>query len=136
MLKKTITYTDFDGESRTEDFYFNISKAELLESDLRAEGGIEETLKRIVASKDRNQITDLFKGLILKSYGVKSADGRRFDKSDILSNEFEHSAAYSELFTEFLKDTDSALSFCIGIMPKELQEAANEKRSSLTIVQN
>ena len=80
MLKKTITYTDYNGLSRTEDFFFNLTKAELLEWELGTEGGMQRLLEKIVAENDRVKIVNMFKEIVLKAYGVKSPDGKRFDK--------------------------------------------------------
>lgn len=118
MLSKQITYTDYNGVTRTETFYFNLSKAELAEMQLTHPGGYVEYLERIIDSKDQAEIVKAFKVLVLNSYGVKSEDGKRFCKSEEISREFEESEAYSELFMELLGDTDAASNFVNGIMPK------------------
>ncbi|MCM1578398.1 MAG: hypothetical protein NC078_06340 [Ruminococcus sp.] len=119
MLKKTITYTDYNGGSRTEDFYFNLTKAEVAEMELSAAstGGIEKTFKKMVDDIDGKQIMETIKSLILKSYGEKSVDGRRFVKSSELSENFAQTEAYSELFMELVLDSDKAAAFITGIMP-------------------
>ena len=122
MLKKTMTYTDFNGEERTEDFYFHLSKAELAEMELGTEGGMGELLKRIVAAKDVRQVIEKFKEFIMKSYGVKSPDGRRFIKSEELFKEFSETEAYSDLFMELASDGAKAAEFVNGIIPKLPQD--------------
>jgi len=117
MLKKTITYTDFDGNERTEDFYFNLSKAEIMEMELGVNGGMSELLKRIVASQDTKQVIDIFKDIILKSYGEKSLDGKRFVKSKELSESFSQTEAYSDLFMELATDSEAAEGFIKAIIP-------------------
>lgn len=118
MLKKTITYTDYDNNVRTEDFYFNLTKAELTEMELSTTGGMEKMLKNIVAAQDTAAIVDVFKALILKAYGEKSADGRRFVKSQELSEAFSQTEAYSELFMELATDSDKATEFVNAIVPQ------------------
>lgn len=127
MLKKTITYTDYDGNERTEDFYFNLSKAELTEMELTTEGGLQTVLKNIVEARDIPRITAMFKKLLLMSYGQKSADGKRFIKSQQLSEEFTQTEAYSNLFLELLSDEDAAAAFVKGIVPADLAKEVNQE---------
>lgn len=117
MLKKTITYTDFDGNERIEDHYFNLTEAEIQESNLRTPGGIEAKLKKIVQAKDPNELVTYFKSFILDAYGVKSDDGRRFIKSEDLKTEFSQTGAYNKLFMELTTDTDAAIAFVQGVIP-------------------
>lgn len=117
MLKKTITYTDYNGTERTEDFYFNLTKAEVTEMEMGIDGGMAEMIKRIVAAKDAPAIIAVFKKLILKSYGEKSADGKRFIKSEEISNAFSQTEAYSDLYMELATDADAAAKFVNGIIP-------------------
>ena len=118
MLKKTTTYTDYNGVSRTEDFYFNLSKAELAEMELTQDGGLENYLNRIVNSRDTAAIVAVFKELLLKAYGVKSDDGKRFIKSKEISEAFSQTEAYSDLFINLATDSDAATAFVDGIVPK------------------
>ncbi len=118
MLKKTITYTDYDGVERTEDFFFNLSKAEVAEMELSNHGGMERLIQQIAVTQDRKRLVELFKEIILKSYGEKSMDGRRFIKSKELSEAFSQTEAYSELFMQLATDTEMASAFINGIMPK------------------
>lgn len=117
MLKKTITYTDYDGNKRTEDFYFNLSKAEVAEMEMSAEGGLTKTLEKIVAEQDGKRIIEMFKDLILKAYGEKSLDGKRFIKSKELSEAFSQTEAYSELFMELAMNAEASAAFVNGIIP-------------------
>lgn len=117
MLKKTITYTDYDGNKRTEDFYFNLSKAEVAEMEMSAEGGLTKTLEKIVAEQDGKRIIEIFKDLILKAYGEKSLDGKRFVKSKELSEAFSQTEAYSELFMELAMNAEASAAFVNGIIP-------------------
>lgn len=117
MLKKTFTYIDFNGVERTEDHYFNLSKAELMEMELSTTGGLAEMINKIVAAQDAPAIVKIFKDLVLKAYGQKSADGRRFIKSKELSDEFSQTEAYSQLFMELATDADAAAAFVNGIVP-------------------
>ena len=117
MLKKTITYTDYNGSERTEDFYFNLTKAEVVEMEMSTTGGLAEMIKKIVAAQDAPSIIAIFKKLILKAYGEKSPDGKRFIKSDEISNAFSQTEAYSQLFMELATDADKAAEFVNGTTP-------------------
>lgn len=117
MLKKTFTYVDYNGVERTEDHYFNLSKAELMEMELSTTGGLAEMIKKIVAAQDAPAIVKIFKDLVLKAYGQKSADGRRFVKSKELSDEFAQTEAYSQLFMELATNAEAAAAFVNGIVP-------------------
>ena len=118
MLKKTITYTDYDGNERTEDFYFNISKAELTELQYSVKGGLKNILEKAVQEKDGPTIMQLSKEIVLKAYGVKSNDGRRFMKSEEITKEFAETEAYVNLFMELATDEKAAIAFAEGVMPK------------------
>lgn len=117
MYKRTIKYTDYNGQQREEDFYFNISKAELIEMEANEDGGYDEMIKRIVAAKDGKLIMKEFKGFILKSFGIKSPDGKQFMKSEEISRSFEQSEAYSELFMELCTDANAAAEFVNSVLP-------------------
>jgi len=119
MLKKTIKYRDFDGNERDEDFYFNLSKAEVMVLEMGVAGGMAAMLKGIIRSQDSKQIIEKFKEIILMSYGEKSPDGKRFIKSPELSKAFEETEAYSELFVELATNAEAAADFVNGIIPKE-----------------
>lgn len=125
MLKKRIKYTDYNGEKREEDFYFNLSKAEIIEMELSTEGGLKNMIEKITDEKDMPKLIALFKRLIKMSYGEKSADGKRFVKSEDLSEAFTQTEAYSELFMELATNDNAAAEFVNGIVPPDLaQEAA------------
>lgn len=135
MYVKTITFTDYDGEERTENFYFNLTKAEIAEMDLSVNGGFEAMVKSIIAEKDNAKLIKLFKDLILKAYGVKSTDGRRFIKSEQLREEFTQTEAYSELFMELVSDASAAADFINRITPNVpgKEEAIKEQAKTLNL---
>ena len=124
MLKKTVTYTDFNGEEVSEDLFFHLSQAELVEMEMQEEGGWSESLKKIIETEDGKQIIAEFKTIILSAYGVKSEDGKRFSKNQQIRDEFESSEAYSTLFMELVTNMDSAIEFVNGIVPAGLVDAA------------
>lgn len=124
MLKETITYVDYNGLERTEDFYFNLTKSELMEMEMSTAGGLAEMIKGIVAAKDAPGIIKVFKELVLKAYGEKSADGRRFVKSDEIATAFSQTEAYSQIFMKLATDADAAAKFVNGIVPQDAQKAA------------
>lgn len=130
MLKKTITYEDFNGIERKEDFYFNLSKAEIMEMQFGTVGGLDVMLKKIIDAKDVKSIMDTFKMLILKAYGIKSDDGRRFIKSEEIAKEFEQTEAYSILYMELASDDNAAAEFVNGIIPKDVAtEVSNQMKA-------
>ena len=120
MLKKTITYTDYNGIERTEDFYFNISKSELTKLEVTTPGGYSGMIKKIVDAQDGAQIMKIFNELITMAYGVKSDDGKRFRKSIELSEEFTQTEAYDQLFMELATDAEKAAAFVSGVLPSDL----------------
>lgn len=117
-----MTYMDYDGNERTEDFYFNLSRAEITEMEVSETGGLVNMIERVIAEQDAKQIIKIFKDLILQSYGVKSPDGKRFIKSDELREAFTQTEAYSDLFMELAENADSATTFVNGIIPKQPQD--------------
>lgn len=125
MLKKRIKYVDYDGNPREEDFYFNLSKAEIAELELSTEGGLEQLIEKIVDAKDTKKIIQFFKKIILMSYGEKSPDGKRFIKNDELSEAFMQTEAYSELFMELASNETAASNFINGIIPSDLARTAD-----------
>ena len=116
-----MTYTDYNGEKRTEDFYFNMNRAEVTEMELSIDGGLSAMIQRVTEAKDVPTIIQIFKDLVLRSYGKKSPDGRRFIKSKELSEEFSQTEAYSDLFMELATDSAKAAAFVNGIMPQDSQ---------------
>lgn len=128
MLKKTITYTDYNDVVRKEDFYFNLSKADLIFMDGTQVGGMRQRLEKIIQSQDNVAITEVFRDLIRRSYGERSEDGRRFIKSEELSDAFEQTEAYSELVVELLSDPNKASEFVNGILPKDLMDQVEKMK--------
>lgn len=117
MLKKTINYIDYDGNKRTEDFYFNLTKAEIAEMEMSTDGGLVKMIEKIVAAQDSKRIIEIFKDLILKAFGEKSPDGKRFIKNQDIRDAFSQTEAYSELFMELATNADAATAFVNGIIP-------------------
>lgn len=134
MLKKTITYTDFDGVERTEDFFFNLTKAELLEMEMTVDGSFTAHVSKIAAAKDQAELVKFFKELLLKAYGVKSDDGKRFVKNDAVRDEFTATMAYSEIFMELATDAKAATAFVKGIIPADLEPATAPKSIPAPVV--
>lgn len=125
MIKKTITYRDFNDVERTEDFYFHMTKAEIMEMELGTTGGFAEMIKKIVAAQDQPTLMKIFKDFVLKAYGEKSADGRQFIKSEQLSTAFAQTEAYSQLYMELITDADAASKFINGVVPADVSKQAN-----------
>lgn len=117
MYIRTMTYTDYDGNERTETFYFNMSKAECLDMQLIAEGGLENYIQSIIDERDNAELVKFFKDVILKSVGKKSPDGRRFIKSEEYTREFSQTEAYSDLYVELATNTEEAIKFFNNIIP-------------------
>lgn len=133
MIKKTITYTDYNGVERTENFYFNLSKAEVMEMEMSADGGMAASVQKIVDARDAPAIIRVFKDLVLKAYGVKSDDGRRFMKTkpdgSRYADDFKETEAYSQIFMELATDTDAASKFINGIIPADLAQQAAQQNA-------
>lgn len=123
MLKKTITYTDYNGHQRTEDFYFNLNKAELVELELSASGGLTVMMDRIIAAEDNPTLFKIFKDLVLKAYGIKSDDGRKFIKNQEVRDDFAQTEAYSVLVMELVSDAEKAAEFFNKIIPQDSDDA-------------
>lgn len=122
MLKKTIEYIDCNDVERKEDFYFNLTEAELTEMEYGTTGGYSEMIKKIIAAQDIPTIIKIFKDLLLRTYGEKSPDGKRFIKSEELSTAFSQTEAYSKLFMELATDADKAAEFVNGVIPKSVSQ--------------
>lgn len=127
MLKRSITYEDFNGKTQTEDFFFNLSKSELVELEFDVDGGFADSMQKLVDENNSREIIATFKKLVLQAYGEKSDDGKRFVKSDQLREEFSQTAAYSVLFMELSTDAEVASNFIKGIMPADMQAAIAEE---------
>ena len=123
MLKKTVTYTDYNGIERTEDFYFNLSKAELMKMEVGTSGGFAEMINKVVAAQDAPAIITIFEDLVLKAYGEKSPDGKHFNKVDELgrplSAKFAQTEAYSQIFMELATNANAAAEFVNRVLPAE-----------------
>ena len=131
MLKKTIKYEDFDGNKREEDFYFNLTKAEITEMELSESGGFAELIQKVVKIQDQPTLVKIFKDFILKAYGEKSADGKHFRKSPEISADFAATNAYSELFMELATNADAATEFVNGLAPVDEKITAEQARAFL-----
>lgn len=125
MYIKSITYTDYNGVERTEKFYFNLTKAELMEMQMSTTGGLAEMIQKVIDAQDAPSIIKIFKDLILKAYGEKSEDGKRFIKSKELSDAFSQTEAYSILFMELAQDADKAAEFVNNIVPADAAASSN-----------
>ncbi len=131
MLKRPISYEDFDGNQVTDVFYFNISKPELIEMEVEYEGGLGKMLQSIIETNNHKELIKKFKEIVLLAYGQKSEDGKRFIKSDQLREEFSQTAAYSALFIELATNDNAAADFLKGALPKdmgiEIDKAVSQK---------
>ena len=130
MVVKKIKYTDFNGAEREEEFMFNLTEAEITEMELTTEGGLSDSIKKIISAQDTPEIIKTFKMLLLKSYGEKSADGRRFIKSEELTEAFTQTNAYSQLFMELATDDKAGVAFINGIIPDSMRERVAEGGSN------
>ena len=126
MVVKKIKYTDFNGVEREEEFMFNLTEAEITEMELTTDGGLSDSIMKIISAQDTPEIIKTFKMLLLKSYGEKSADGRRFIKSEELTEAFTQTNAYSQLFMELATDDKAAIAFINGIIPDSMRERVAE----------
>lgn len=128
MFKKTTTYTDFNGQERTESFYFNLTQAEVLEMELSTTGGLSAMIQGVIDAKDTPQLIKIFKELVLKAYGEKSSDGRRFVKTPEITAAFAQTQAYSDIFMELATNDKAATAFVEGITPKGLDKYINDSK--------
>lgn len=122
MLKRQITYVDYNDDKITDTFYFNLSKPELIKMEVSYEQGVRATIEKIIKTKDHKTLIELFQDLILLSYGIKSDDGKRFIKSNQLKEEFSQTEAYNVLFMELATEADAGALFLKGILPKDMGE--------------
>lgn len=130
MIKKTVTYVDYNGVERTESFYFHYTESEILDMELSTEGGFAERVQKIIDAKDQTSLLKVIKKFVLDAYGVKSDDGRRFIKNDEVKQAFVECPAYSEIYLDLLSDDVLASEFINGIIPdsakKRLENLANK----------
>ena len=140
MLKKTIKYTDYNGVKREEDFLFHLTKAELMEMEMGTTGGLAEMIQSVINSNDAPAIIKIFKEIILKAYGEKSLDGKKFvkinDAGVPLSVGFSQTEAYSELFMELSQDADAAANFIKGIIPSDIEISEEQLKLAEAKVSN
>lgn len=127
MIKKTITYIDFNGNERTEDHYFNLNKAELMRMEMGVKGGMTEMLNRMIAAQDAPALIEVFEDLIRKSYGVKTPDGKGFVKRQEDYEAFVSTEAYSELFMELISSPEASAEFFNGVIPANLAKQVEEE---------
>lgn len=127
MYKKTVKYTNFNGEEKTKDVYFHLSKPELMEMEIATSGSMSDRIKSALASKNDESLFMMFKEFLFKAYGVKSTDGEQFEKSEELSRKFEQSPVYDALYMELCTNTDAAIEFFTGIIPKDLADKVDTK---------
>ena len=130
MLKKTITYTDYNDVERTEDFYFNLNKAEIMEMELSTKGGLTVMMDRIIAAQDNATLFKIFKDLVSKSYGVLSDDGRKFVKNQEVLDDFMQTEAYSIIFSELATNAEAAAEFFNNVIPQNLAKELAEEETS------
>lgn len=136
MLKKTIKYTDYNGVERKEDFYFHLTKPELIEMQFSTDGGLDEKIRKIFMAQNGRAIMNIFKELILKAYGEKSDDGRRFIKSKELSEAFAQTEAYTELYMELTSSDEAAAEFINGIIPADIEVDQDEAKAMIADMTN
>jgi hypothetical protein len=134
MIKKTMTYKDYDGNQRTEDFWFNLTKAEVAKLEFGTTGGITKMIERIVQEQDAKRILEVFEDLICRSYGKKSPDGKRFVKTKEQTDEFLQTEAYSDLFIEFMNNPDEFSQFFDGVLNFDTAVVAEASAPVLTPV--
>lgn len=135
MLKKTITFKDLDGNDVTEDFYFNLTKAEIAELQLSHKGGYAEHLKRVISTDDGGLIISTFKDLVMRSVGRRSEDGRRFIKNKEIADEFLQSEAYSEMFLKLVTDANEGAAFVRAIMPADIVAEVDKEATGIKNVE-
>lgn len=126
MYKKTISYTDYDGNERTEDFYFNLTKPELTDLELSVNGGIKKMAEKAVQEKNGPVLLNIFKEIVKRAYGEKSPDGRRFMKSEEITKNFTETEAYVIMFLELVNDEKAATAFIEQTFPKDMVEEAKK----------
>lgn len=128
----TKTYVDYHGTERTETYHFNLTEAEMMEMELTKEGGLAESVDRIVKAKDVPALVTVFKELLQKSYGVISPDGRRFMKNNDVLTAFVESPAYSMIYMELATNDKKAADFVNGIAPNSEQKTTPATIAAVT----
>ena len=136
MLKKTMTTVDFGGTKRTEDYYFNLTKAEIMEMQLTTDGGFTQMIQKVTDAQNQQELVHLFKAILCKSYGVLSQDGRKFIKNQAILDDFMATQAFSDLYMELLSDEKVAADFFNGVLPEDIkneQQAAAPAQPGLMV---
>lgn len=126
MVKETIKYIGFDDQEREEDFYFNLNKTELMEAELSVPGGLSVAFEKAMKAKNVAAVVFMFRDLLWRAYGEKTADGRGFHKSPQLTQAFVETPAYDKLFMELVTSEDKARVFLDNLMPKDLLAEAKK----------
>lgn len=132
MISKTIKYVDYNGEERVEDFYFNLTPAEMSEMSLSVNGGLEKFLVDMLQKQDTMETFKWFKAFILKAYGEKSLDGKYFMKSEEISHRFECCPAYNVLFMEITENAESASKFFNSVIPEVPEDKKLEAQARVS----
>lgn len=135
MTKETITYTDLNGNERTETHYFALNRTELVDLEMTLEGGLQQTIQRIIDTDNRQQLYFLFKDIVLRSYGIKDPDGRGFDKTEEIRHKFEISVACDVFIMSLLNDTDKAIKFINGVVPQDAANKVKEENTNIVSIQ-
>jgi hypothetical protein len=136
MLQKAITYTNFDGNRVTENFHFHLNKAEIAELELSKKGGLAAYLRDLIQSDDGGAILQAFKELIMASVGRRSEDGRRFEKSKDITDDFIQTGAYSEFLMELAQDADAAADFFRAIVPSDMATKMDQAMETVELPKN
>ena len=126
MFTEKVTYTDYNGVERTEEYQFNLTQAEIAKMEMSTAGGLAERIQRVVKADNQPEIIKIFEDFRIMSYGVKSPDGKRFEKNDKLREEFMQSPAYSEIFMKYATDAEAASKFINGIVPADMAKKMND----------
>lgn len=121
MIKKTITYKDYNDVERTEEFYFHFSESEILDMEFSMDGGFAERVQKMIDTKDQRALLQIIKKFVIDAFGVKSADGKRFIKNDEVKSEFVECPAYSMIFMELVADDEKAAEFVNGVIPANMK---------------
>lgn len=132
MLKKTYTYTDYNGVTRTETFYFHFTEAEILDMEMSAEGGFAERVQKIIDAKDQSALMKVIKNFVIDAYGVKSDDGRRFIKNEEVKTAFVESPAFSDIFMDMVTNDELAAEFVNGVIPDTMKKRFSEIAAAKT----
>lgn len=137
MLKQTVTYTDFNDNTQVEDLYFNLSKTEIVDLELDPKGSLSSRLEAVSKTQDASEVYRQIKDIILKAYGRKSEDGRKFQKSEAIRIDFEESAVYDEFVWGMFKEPEKLTAFLEGIVPKQaIEEALEEQEARKKVLEN